>query len=262
MKKSVNIAEKKAFGVFAIVFGILGLLLMAHHIVSYEAILRPRMDFLIENKIITNDISGITFLRMFTNESNIFVDIFFILFGCGVLGSKKLYKFTHNELLRGAITLYICVTGIIYFTVLLPFSQSFPMEEGIWFSNVINIWNHLITPVVFTAFWFFPVEVKKIPVVKFALTDLIYPICYFVMCIILGANDGFYPYPFLNGKQMWDMLFKNKPYDSLMGTLLLVAAVVILSGVFFGVACGLNKIHNKRILKFGAEEAEKEKVAK
>ena len=107
-----------------LIFGILGLLLMTHHIASYEAILRPRMDFLIENKIITNDINGITFLRMFTNESNIFVDIFFILFGCGVLGSKKLYKFTHNEHLRGAITLYICVTGIIYFTVLLPFLNS------------------------------------------------------------------------------------------------------------------------------------------
>ena len=263
MKDDIKTIEKKSFGIAAIVFGIVGLMLMTHHIASYDAILRPNLDYLIGNKIITNDISGITFLRMFTNESNIFVDIFFILYGIGVLGSKKLYKFTHNEHLRGIITLYICVTGIIYFLVLLPFSKPFPLENGMWLSNEINTWNHLVTPAVFTIFWFFPVEYKKIPVVKYALTGLIYPICYFIMCIILGANDGFYPYPFLNGKQMWDMLFKNKPYDSLMGTLLLVAAVVILSGVFFGVACGLNKIHNKRIDYFGVnKEAEKEKVAK
>lgn len=155
------IVEKKGFACFAMLFGICGLLLMAHHIVSYENILRPFMDYLIENKIITNNISGIAFLRMFTNESNILVDLYLILFACGVLGNKKLYKFTHNEILRGAITLNIAITGIIYFTVLLPNSSSFPTEingistGGMWFSNVVNIWNHLITPVFFTVFWFF-----------------------------------------------------------------------------------------------------------
>lgn len=253
--KQKNIMEKKGFAVMLMVFGILGLLLMTHHIASYEAILRPRMDFLIENKIITNDINGITFLRMFTNESNIFVDVYLILFAMGIFGVKSLYDFTHNEWLRGAVTLNICVTGIIYFTVLLPFSQSFPMEKGIWFSNVINIWNHLITPVFFTALWFVPVVDKKIPKVKYALLDLLYPICYFIMCIILGAKDGFYPYPFLNGKQMWDMLFKDKPYNSAVGTLLLVAAVVILSGVFFGVACGLGGIHNKMLDRKNKEKS-------
>ena len=49
--------------------------------------------------------------------------IYLILFSVGIFGSKKLYKFTHNELLRGAITLNIAVTGIIYFTVLLPSSS-------------------------------------------------------------------------------------------------------------------------------------------
>lgn len=251
--------EKKSFAVVAILMGVLGLLIMTHHIVSYEAILRPRMDYLLENKIITNGISGITFLRMFTNESNIFVDLFLILFGLGIFGVKPLYKLTHNERLRAMVTLYICVTGIIYFTVLLPFSESFPWEKGIWFSNVVNTWNHLIIPVSFTAFWFSPVEMKIFKKAKASLVNLIFPICYFIMCIILGAKDGFYPYPFLNGQQMWDMLFKDKPYDSTMGTLLLAAAVVILSGVFFGVSCGLFAIHNKRVKKLSAAENEEVK---
>ena len=75
------------------------------------------------------------------------------------------------------------------------------------------------------------------------------------MCIILGAVDGFYPYPFLNGQQMWEMLFKDKPYDSLIGTLMLVAVVIILSGIFFGVSTGLVAIHNKRVSKSKNEKA-------
>ncbi len=253
-----SLIEKKGFACFALLFGIWGLLIMAHHIFSYEAILRPFMDYLIENKVITNDIDGVTFLRMFTNESNILVDIFLILFAGGIFGSEKLYKLTHNELLRGAITLNIAVTGIIYFTVLLPSSSSFPTEVngvstgGMWFSNVVNIWDHLITPVFFTAFWFFPVEKKKIPVVKYGLCYLIYPICYFIMCIILGAKDGFYPYPFLNGRQMWDFIpgLKDQPYNAATGVLLLVAVVVVLSAVFFAVGCALNAIHNARVKKY------------
>ncbi len=118
-----------------------------------------------------------------------------------------------------------------------------------WFSNVVNYWDHLITPVFFTAFWFFPVVKEKMPVVKSALKYLIYPILYFIMCIIMGANDGFYPYPFLSGKQMWNILFADKPYSSAGGVLLLAAVVIVLSGVFFGVGCALNAIHNKRVKK-------------
>lgn len=245
--------EKKWFAVVALLFGIFGLLIMAHHIFSYEAILRPFMDYLIENMIITNDKSGFAFLRMFTNLSNIFVDIWLIVYALGVFGSEKCHKIAQSVRLRGAITLYIAVTGIIYFTVLLPSTKAFPTEVngvstgGMWFSNVVNYWDHLVTPVFFTFLWFFPVNKEKINVPKYAFSYLAFPVVYFVMCIILGAIDGFYPYPFLNGQQMWGMLFKDKPYDSTIGVLLLVVVVVVLSAVFFGVGCGLNAIHNKRV---------------
>ena len=98
--------EKKGFAVIALLFGIIGLLLMAHHIFSYENILRPFMNYLIENSIITNDKSGLTFLRMFTNESNIFVDCYLILYALGIFGSKKLYKTPVDEPETGG--------GIIY----------------------------------------------------------------------------------------------------------------------------------------------------
>ncbi len=251
--------ESKGFAFITILFGIIGLLIMLHHIASYEAILRPFMNYLVENKIITNNISGIAFLRMFTNESNIFVDLYLILYGIGIFGSKWAYKFTHNEILRGAITLYIGITGIIYFTVLLPFGGgTFPKEAvdnlgvlrstgPMWFTAVVNTWNHLITPVCFVAFWFAPVVNEKLPVFKTTLKYLIFPVIYFVMCEILGAKDGFYPYPFLNGKQMWDMLFAAKPYTEAGGLLLLAAAFILLLAIFLGVGCAFNAIHNKRV---------------
>lgn len=253
--KAYNKAETKWFACIALFFGVTGLLLMAHHIFSYENILRPFMDYLIENRIITNNKSGFAFLRMFTNESNIIADIYLILFAVGILGNKRLYTFTHNELLRGALTLYMAITGIIYFTVLLPGSASFPREingvstGGMWFSNVVNTWDHLIMPVVFTAFWFIPVKNEKAPVVKNALLSLIYPICYFIMCIILGGIDGFYPYPFLNGQQLWSFIpgLKDTPYSPTIGILLLAAVVIIFSTIFFSCGCGLNAIHNARV---------------
>ena len=52
MPEKKSLIETKGFACFALLFGICGLLLMAHHIFSYENILRPFMDYLIENKVI------------------------------------------------------------------------------------------------------------------------------------------------------------------------------------------------------------------
>ena len=266
LKLNKKFYEEKWFAVLIFLFGIMGLLVMCHHVYSYENIMRPFIDYLVENQIITNDISGAAFLRMFTNESNILVDMYLIYYALGIFGFKHLRSFTHNEWVRGAITLNIAVTGIIYFTVLLPFGGgTFPLEAinasgelqstgPMWFSSCVNTWNHLITPVLFTAFWFFPICQKKIPVVKYSLFYLIYPICYFIMCVIYGAYDGFYPYPFLSGKQLFAMLFKGQEYNPAIGTALLAAAVVLLCGVFFGVGCGLNAIHNARVKEEKVEE--------
>lgn len=244
--KEKRFYETKGFGAAALVFGLIGLLLLAHHVVSYENILRPYMDYLIENKVITNNISGPTFLYFFTNQSNVFVDLYLILFAFGLFGSSRLYAFTHNETLRCAVTLNILVTGVIYCAVLLPFaSGGFPMEKSIWFSNVVNTWAHVIVPVCFTAFWFFPLTAKPLPVIKTALKCLIYPLAYFFFSVIRGAFVDFYPYPFLSSHQLWETLFRNKPYAAVPGILLLIAVIILFSGIFFGLACALCAVHNK-----------------
>ena len=246
--KEKRFYETKAFGVFALLFGLTGLLLLAHHVASYEAVLRPYMDDLIENKVITNDVSGPTFLWFFTNQSNVFVDLFLILYACGLFGAKRLYTLTHNETLRCAVTLNILVTGLIYCCVLLPFASSgFPMEKSIWFSNVVNVWAHVVVPVCFSAFWLVPLSKEKLPTVKTALLCLIYPLAYFFVSVVRGAFVHFYPYPFLNSRQLWEILFRDRPYRGAPGVALLVAVILALSGLFFGLACALAAIHNKRV---------------
>ncbi len=262
MKKEKSFIESKGFAIACLIFGLLGILIMLHHMGSYSKILNPAdkpwiMQYLMENQILTNDRSGSTFLRMFTNLSNIFVDLYLILFAIGIFGQKEVYHFTHNESLRGSITLNILITGIIYCCVLLPFGGGkFPTEipdaagvmqstGAMWFTNIVNFWNHIITPIVFTAFWFKPVEYKTLNKVRYSLVNLIFPICYFIVSIVLGNDDGFYPYPFLSTTQFYGMLFKNKPYDSTVGVLLIVAVVIVLSAIFFGVSIALEAIHNK-----------------
>lgn len=256
--------EKKGFGLLCMVYGILGLLILTHHIVSYENILRPHLDYLMANSIITNDRGGATFLFMFTNLSNIFVDVFFILFGIGLHKSEKLYKFTHNDILRGSITLYIFITGIIYCCVLMPFQKAaafplfpFPMEDGMWFSNVVNVWCHVLTPVFFTVFWFFPLSDKAFPVLKTSAKYLIFPLIYFIFSIIRGGIVDWYPYPFLNSVQLWNILFKNQEYKSTPGMLLFIVVFIVLCLIFVVFGTVLNVIHNRRVKKLYKPEGDK-----
>lgn len=240
--------DSRTFGVLAIVYGVLGLLLVAHHICSYEAILRPHMSFLMENKVLTNDSSGPDFLFFFTYESNILVSVYLLLLGIGLLGSKKLYSFTHNDRLRGAVTLYIAVTGIVYCAILLPFSSSsFPWSEKIWFSNVVNFWMHMLTPALMLAFWFKSLDSRDIPPVKTSLQYMVYPLAYFVVCIARGEVTGFYPYPFLNSRQLWDVLHSGMVYNELLSKLMIVIVTVLFIAVFFGLGAILSMAHNRLV---------------
>ena len=273
MKKK-SFIKSKAFGVIALLYGIFGLLVLAHHIISYNNILVPVMNELIENKVITNDINGPVFLCFFTNQSNIFVDVYLILYAIGLFGSKKLYAFTQNEKLRGAVTLYIAITGIIYCAVLMPFqTQTFAdfteQSPAIWFSYYVNMWQHMLTPAVFIIFWFLPLNKKKLPVVKTSLYYLIYPMCYFIFSIfhgkllthgiVLEHPNGFYPYPFLNPQELWGILFKAKEYEPVTGMIIFIAVFIALCAIFFGVGCGIVAIHNARCGK-KAVEADKAAV--
>lgn len=246
-----TVFDGKAMGIIAAVIALIGVLLLGHHIASYEAILRPELDYLIENKVHTNSIGGRAFFLYFTNQSNILMFIYLFLFAAGNFGSKRLYAFTHNDAVRGAVTLYIAVTGLIYCAVIMPFSPGgYPWTEKIWFSNIVNYWLHIINPALFVAFWFRPVNSQRLPVVKTALLYMIYPLCYLIFSLINGAIINFYPYPFLNAAQLWDTLFPDRAYETVAGALLLTASFVILVAIFFVLGAAVAALHNALVKKY------------
>lgn len=250
--------DGRAMGVLAAVIALIGVLLLGHHIASYEVILRPQLDYLIENKVHTNSIGGRGFFLYFTNQSNIFMFIYLFLFAAGSFGCKKLYDFTRNDAVRGAVTLYIAVTGLIYCAVIMPFSPGgYPWTEQIWFSNIVNYWLHIVNPVLFFAFWFRPINGKKLPVVKISLIYMIYPLCYLIFSLINGAIIKFYPYPFLNAAQLWNTLFPDKPYETVAGALLLAVSFTILVVLFFALGAGIAAMHNSLVKKFYQAKSER-----
>lgn len=259
MKKSNTPVKKsffdgKIFGVIAIIVALIGAMMLAHHMASFEAILRPQIDYLIENKVHTNYIGGRAFLLYFTNQSNIFLFVYLILFAAGNFGSKKLYDFTRNDAVRGAVTLYIAVTGLIYCAVIMPFSPGgYPWTEKIWFSNIVNYWLHIVNPVIFTAWWLKPLDRKKLPIVKTSLIYMIYPFIYLVFSVVNGAIIGFYPYPFLNSVQLWETLIPGRPYETVAGMAMLALAFVILVVLFFVLGAGVAALHNVLIKKHTAD---------
>lgn len=128
------------------------------------------------------------FFSFFTIQSNILVVLLLLLIGfCNLKGVTGNIAF-----LRGAATLYIAMTGVIYF-LLLSGNEEALQTTTPW----VNIVLHYLMPILLVADWVFlpakhPVSFRR------ALLWLIYPIAYLIYSFIRGGITGWYPYPFLN----------------------------------------------------------------
>lgn len=128
------------------------------------------------------------FFSFFTIQSNILIVGLLLTIGIGnLLGITK-----SIASLRGALTLYISMTGIIYFLLLA--GNEVALQTTIpW----VNIVLHYLLPIVVIGDWIaFPPK-NNVPF-KAALVWLVYPIAYLTYSLTRGAVTGWYPYPFLN----------------------------------------------------------------
>lgn len=144
---------------------------------------------------INTDRSITNFFSFFTIQSNILAAIIFIFVGVGVLAQQK--SNPQFALIRGAATLYMTMTGIIY--ALLLSGNEIALQTTIpWVNTVL----HYLFPAVVLLDWlFFPPKFNLR--FKKALMWLLFPAIYLIYSLIRGSITGWYPYPFLNPSTGW-----------------------------------------------------------
>ncbi|MGE1027457.1 Pr6Pr family membrane protein, partial [Bacillus sp. GMs2/2] len=131
----------------------------------------------------------VNFFSFFTIESNILVAciLFLSSIGTATFGLSKQFG-----ILRGAVTVYILTTGLIYFLLLRGLEES--LQTVIPWVNVVL---HYIMPIVMLLDWTMNPPTKAITW-KHAVSWLIFPLLYVVYSLIRGPFVDWYPYPFLD----------------------------------------------------------------
>ena len=131
----------------------------------------------------------VNFWSYFTNQSNLFTAIVLLV---SAYALWRGYKWKHLDLFRGAATIYMIITGVV-FAVLLSGGDT----KDLTAVPIDNTILHELIPIALVVDWLINPPVKRIPFVR-ALLWLVYPIVYAACALIRGALTGWYPYPFFN----------------------------------------------------------------
>ena len=96
------------------------------------------------------------------------------------------------DLIRGAVTLYMATTGVVYGLLLSGYTAEL-QTAVIWVDNVV----HRIMPVVMVADWLLDPP-RTALTLRRALVWLVFPLLYLVYSLVRGPLVDWYPYPFLD----------------------------------------------------------------
>jgi len=154
-------------------------------------------------------------LRMFTNQSNIFILFVVCYLLHDIIKAKKNYSKTRKAL-RGMGLIAITATFFIYNFTLLPIV----LFAGGKF-NISDLFVHILVPLLFIADWLL-FDKKAQFNNKSPFVWLLYPIIYVIVIFMLGAKDNFYPYFFLD-------LYQLPTYLVLIFTLLIIMIFISIS---------------------------------
>lgn len=131
----------------------------------------------------------VNFFSFFTIESNILVACILLLSSIGIATFGQSEQF---GILRGAATVYILTTGLIYFLLLRGLEES--LQTAIPWVNMVL---HYIMPIAMLLDWILNSPNKKITW-KQASSWLLFPFFYVLYSLIRGPIVNWYPYPFLD----------------------------------------------------------------
>lgn len=201
-----------------------------------------------------NNVSGANYFAYFTILTNCFCAVWLLLYAIGTLALPRLRKWITKPAIQGGLTVYIFITGFVYFGILQWFIGLYP--SNLWFFNLVDYFDHLIIPTLFTTMWLAGISDEKLSknVVWFYL---IYPALYFVFSVIRGAIIGWYAYPFINSHELWEILFPSKEYASVTANIILTAVIAVLIVLFYFIGRLAVYLHNERISKACKKNTEK-----
>ncbi|MFZ4059490.1 MAG: Pr6Pr family membrane protein [Ferruginibacter sp.] len=147
----------------------------------------------IENRTTSLLEAIVRFFSYFTIQSNLLVTICFTVIAFGVNASKE--KFFSKPTVQSAIVVYIIIVGLVYNLIL----RSLWNPQGLqyWLDQLL----HTVVPIAFVVYWTVFIN-KQMIGWKVIPSWLIYPSAYCIYTLIRGAFVGFYPYPFLDVKQL------------------------------------------------------------
>jgi hypothetical protein len=187
--------HRKLLVTYRLFFGLLGL----SAIVTEVVVLVQRGTFTPAN-----------FFSFFTVQSNLLAAAVLIAGALMLWRNKRPAMF---DLLRGATTLYMVVTGVI-FAILLSGLDAEELTAVPWDNTVL----HYIMPLAVFADWLLDSPRRHITFGR-ALAWLLYPVAYLFYTLIRGHFAGWYPYPFLN--------VNDKGYMAVLVASIAVAVFVI-----------------------------------
>lgn len=140
----------------------------------------------------------VRYFSYFTEYSNILVMLWFL--------NKSFFneriKFLNKESVRGALTLYIIVAGIVFFLVL----NKAWNQEGI--AKLQSYILHGFAPITFILDWIIFDEKGNYKYKDIKLW-IVFPIVYLFVALFIGKIIGVYPYPFLDLNKISILEFLN-----------------------------------------------------
>lgn len=135
----------------------------------------------------------IRFFSFFTILTNILVALF--LTASLFILKKFPFKLFFVKGTLTAITTFIVIVGLVYQIVLRQ------IWEPTGLQYIVDELLHTIIPLFMLGYWFFNIR-KEDLLLKPVFNWLIYPSIYLVFIIVRGNISGYYPYPFLNIKEI------------------------------------------------------------
>lgn len=131
---------------------------------------------------------------------------------------------------RGAITVYMAITGIVYNVLLAPAGADVSTQLA-WVNSIV----HVVGPIVVVVDWFLDRSPIR-PTLGQAATWLIFPAVWLVYTLIRGPIADWYPYPFLN------------PDNHSAGEIAITCAAIMVAFIAVGLVIRWGSGHDDEVL--------------